>query len=131
MQFKEENVTENKSFDFAVRIVNAYKYLSVKKREFVLSKQLLRAGTSIGANVSEAVQAQSRKDFLSKINIALKEANETEYWLRLLFKTEYLSTVEFESIHSDCVELEKLLVSIVKTTKRNIENQNNAIENFR
>ena len=83
-----ENVIEIKSFDFAVRIVNLYKYLTNEKKEFVLSKQLLRSGTSIGANISEAQQAQSRADFLSKLEIALKEASETKYWLRLLYATE-------------------------------------------
>ncbi len=118
MQYKEKNITENKSFNFAVRIINLYKHISKEKSEYVLSKQLLRSGTSIGANVSEAVQGQSRNDFLAKMNIALKEAYETEYWLRLLRSTDYLSEKEYTSIYNDCTELEKLLVSIVKTTKK-------------
>ncbi len=118
MLYKEENITQNKSFDFAVRIVNLFKHLSNDKKEFVLSKQVLRSGTSIGANISEAIQGQSKKDFLSKMNIALKEANETEYWLRLLKATGYLSENEYKSIYKDCIELEKLLISIVKTSKK-------------
>ncbi len=111
------NVIEEKSFDFAVRVVNLNRYLSEHKNEYVLSKQLLRSGTSIGANVAEAQQAQSSADFLSKRNIALKEASETKYWLRLLKSTNYFSEVETNSILSECVEIEKLLYSIVKTSK--------------
>ena len=111
------NVVEEKSFLFAIRIVRLYQYLHSKKKEFVLSKQLLRSGTSIGANVAEAQQAQSRADFLSKINIALKEAAETEYWLRLLRATDYMAEKEFRSIYDDCEQVKKPLVSIVKSTK--------------
>ena len=111
------NVVEEKSFQLAIRIVRLYQYLRSKKKEFVLSKQLLRSGTSIGANVAEAQQAQSRADFLSKINIALKEAAETEYWLRLLRATDYMAEKEFRSIYDDCEQVKKLLVSIVKSTK--------------
>ena len=111
------NVIEEKSFQFAVRIVNLYKHLSSQKKEFILSKQLLRSGTSIGANVAESQQAQSRADFLSKLNISLKEAAETKYWLRLLWAAEYLSELEFQSMYDDCVELEKILARIVKTVK--------------
>ena len=111
------NVVEEKSFQLAIRTVRLYQYLRSKKKEFVLSKQLLRSGTSVGANVAEAQQAQSRADFLSKINIALKEAAETEYWLRLLRATDYLEEKEFRSIYSDCEQVKKLLVAIVKTTK--------------
>ena len=113
-----DNMIESKSFDFAVRIVKLYKFLTEQKSEQVLSKQLLRAGTSIGANVAEAQQAQSKADFLSKINIALKEATETKYWIKLLSATGYLSGYETDSIYSDCVEVEKILVSIVKSLKR-------------
>ena len=108
-----------KSFQFAVRIVNLCRYLQQDKREFVLSKQLLRSGTSIGANVAEAKQGQSRADFLSKNNIALKEAAETHYWLRLLHATDYLTDQQFASMISDCTELEKILTSIIQTTKTN------------
>ena len=113
-----DNVVEEKSFRFAVRIVKLNQYLRTNKKEYVLSKQLLRSGTSIGANVAESQQAQSRADFVSKLEIALKETSETKYWLRLLHATEYLSDSQFESINTDCSELEKLLVSIVKSTKK-------------
>ena len=113
----QESIIETKSFQFAIRIVRLYQYLRSKKKEFVLSKQLLRSGNSIGANVAEAQQAQSRADFLSKTNIALKEAAETEYWLRLLRATDYMAEKEFRSIYDDCEQVKKLLVSIVKSTK--------------
>lgn len=112
-----ENAIESKSFDFAVRIVNLYKYITTEKKEFVLSKQLLRSGTSIGANVSEAQMGQSKSDFNAKMYIALKEANETEYWLKLLYKTEYLTENEFESIKTDIKEIIALLMSITKSIK--------------
>ena len=111
-----KNITENKSFEFAVRIVNLYRYL-LSKNEFVLSKQMVRSGTSIGANVSEAQRAQSIADFRSKMNIALKEANETLYWLRLLNRTEYLSDQEFHSIEKDLREILALLTAICKSTE--------------
>ena len=112
-----ENAIEAKSFRFAVRIVKLCKYLRDTKNEYILSKQLLRSGTSIGANIAESQQAQSRPDFVSKLNIALKEATETNYWLRLLHATDYLTNIEFNSLSSDCLELEKLLTAIIKTTK--------------
>ena len=112
-----DNVIEEKSFRFAVRIVKLNQYLRTKKKEYVLSKQLLCSGTSIGANIAESQQAQSRADFISKLEIALKETTETKYWLRLMRETGYLSESEFESIFSDCAELEKILVRIIKTTK--------------
>ena len=111
-----QDTVEQKSFLFAVRIVKLCEYLRKTKKEYTLSKQLLRAGTSIGANVAEAQQAQSRADFSSKINIALKEAVEANYWLRLLNATDILSQREFQSIITDCRELEKMLTAIVKTT---------------
>ena len=113
-----DNIIEDKSFRFAIRVVNLYKYLCRTKKEFVLSKQLLRAGTSIGANVAESQQAQSRADFISKLSIALKETSETKYWLRLLKATDYLTDEESRSIYADCIELEKLLVTILKSTKQ-------------
>ena len=113
-----EQTVERKSFLFAVRIVKLCKYLRNTKKEYTLSKQLLRSGTSVGANVAEAEQAQSKADFISKMNIALKEAVETNYWLRLLQATEYLSDTEFSSICSDCNELERMLTAIVKTAKQ-------------
>ena len=116
---KENNIVEEKSFEFSVSIVNLYKYLTTARQEYVMSKQLLRSGTSIGANVCEAQQAQSPMDFLSKMSIALKEAYESDYWLRLLQKTEYLNKDEYNSIISDCRAITKLLVTIVKSTKEN------------
>ena len=113
-----EATAEQKSFRFAIRIVNLYKYLRKEKKEFVLSKQMLRSGTSIGANIAESQQAQSRADFLAKLNIALKEAAETDYWLRLLHATDYMSDAEFHSVHDDCTELEKMLTAIIKSTKK-------------
>lgn len=113
-----EQTVERKSFLFAVRIVKLSKHLNTAKKEFVLSKQLLRAGTGIGANIAEAEQAQSKADFISKMNIALKEAVETNYWLRLLQASDYLSDAEFSSIHSDCREMEKMLTAIIKTAKQ-------------
>ena len=109
---------QDKSFNFAVRIVKLCKLLRNERREFVLTKQLLRAGTSIGANVSEAQHAQSRADFLSKLNIALKETTETKYWLRLLEATDYLTKAEFQSVFADCTEIEKILVVSVKAMKQ-------------
>ena len=111
------NIIEEKSFAFAIRIVNLYKHLNEAKKEFVLSKQLLRSGTSIGANVAEAEQAQSTPDFVSKMSIALKEASETKYWIRLLASTSYLTEAETVSILNDCVEIERILVSIIKSSK--------------
>lgn len=113
-----DNAIVDKSKFFAIRIVRAYKYLTVEKNEYVLSKQLLRSGTSIGANVKEAIRGQSKPDFYSKLNIALKEASETEYWLEILYETEYIDKKLFDSINSDCQELIKLLVSITKTQKQ-------------
>ena len=113
----ENNVIRNKSKTFAIRIVSLYKVLTNERREYVLSKQLLRSGTSIGANISESVYASSRADFLNKLLIALKEASETEYWLDLLMEAEYLSAEEHLSLRSDCIELIKLLTSITKALK--------------
>ena len=109
-----DNVIMNKSMAFSVRIVNLSKYLSKEKHEYILSKQICKSGTSIGANVSEAQRAQSTADFLSKMKIALKEANETQYWLQLLHETVYLTDKEFESIHEDLVEILKILTAICK-----------------
>ena len=111
------NTIEIKSFHFAVRIVKLCKFLQEEKKEYILSKQLMRSGTGIGANIIESQQAQSRADFVSKLNIALKEAVETNYWLRLLHATDYLSSAEYASIIADCKELEKLLTAIIKTTR--------------
>ena len=106
-----------KSYNFAVRIVNAYKYLTQEQKEFILSKQLLRSGTSIAANCREATYAQSHGDFINKLSISLKEANETAYWIELLHDTDYITPNAYNSIHSECVELIKLLTAIIKTSK--------------
>jgi four helix bundle protein len=113
-----ENIVKDKSFAFALRVVNLAKFLETKKREFVLSRQVLRSGTAIGALVREAEHAESKADFIHKMSIALKEANETEYWLELLYKGEYMGEQSFTSIQSDNEELIKLLVTIVKSSKR-------------
>ena len=102
---------------FALRTIRLCKYLKEEKQVYVLSKQLLRSGTSIGANVRESVNAQSRMDFINKLNIALKEANETEYWLELLHESDYLNDQQFESIYDDCGKIAATLTKIIKTTK--------------
>ena len=112
-----DSVITDKSFQFAVRIVKLCKHLRSSKKEYTLSKQLLRSGTSLGVNIAEAQQAQSKPDFISKLSIALKETTETKYWIRLLHATEYLSDYEFQSIFADCVEVEKILVAIIKSSK--------------
>jgi len=114
-----ESVLLDKSKKFAVRIVNLYKHLCSEKSEYVLSKQLLRSGTSVGANVREANNAQTRPDFIAKMQIALKEAGETEYWLEILHETDFLFKSEYDSIAADCSELNKLLIASLKTTKAN------------
>ena len=111
------NEVKEKSLAFAKRVVNAYRYLCEEKNEYVLSKQFLRSGTSIGANISEAQYASSKKDFLNKMYIALKECAETLYWMELLFSCHYLAEKEYASLQADCTELQKLLVSITKSTK--------------
>jgi four helix bundle protein len=112
-----KSIVSELCMNFSIRIVKLYKYLTDEKKVFVLSKQLLRSGTSIGANVAEAQQAQSKADFISKISIALKETTETKYWLRLLNATDYLSDTEIKTILSDCVEIEKILTTILKSSK--------------
>ena len=112
-----ENVVADKSYAFALRIIRLYKFLIGEKKEYVLSKQVLRSGTAIGALIKEAEHAQSRADFIHKMNIALKETNETVYWLMLLKDSEYIDESSFNSINTECVEILKLLISIVKTTK--------------
>lgn len=115
-----ENIVKNKSFGFAVRVVKLYQYLCEQKREFVLSKQLLRSGTSVGAMVREAEHAETRNDFKHKMGIAQKEINETIYWLELLNETDYLTSEQFENLNADAVELIKLNTSILKSLKANI-----------
>ncbi len=112
-----ENVVADKSFAFALRVIALYKYIRFEKNEFILSKQVLRSGTSIGANIAEAQCAISRKDFLSKMYIAFKECSETKYWLELLFRSDYMDVSQYDSIQSDCVELLKMLSAITKSAK--------------
>ncbi|HAO04513.1 MAG: four helix bundle protein [Chitinophagaceae bacterium] len=114
---KSNNIIQEKSFAFAIRIVNLNKHLITEKKEFILSKQLLRSGTSIGANVEEAIGAVSDKDFLNKLGIAYKEARESIYWLKLLQATDYITKEEFESIHNDAEEICKILGKIQITMK--------------
>jgi len=114
------NEVKEKSLAFAKRVVNAYRYLCEEKNEYVLSKQFLRSGTSIGANITEAQYASSKKDFLNKMYIALKECAETLYWMELLFSCHYLAENEHNSLQTDCVELQKLLISITKSIKHNL-----------
>jgi four helix bundle protein len=116
---KEDNPLKDKSYQFAIRIVKFYKYIVENKKEFVLSKQVLRSGTSIGAMVEEANQAESKADFIHKLSIANKEANETFYWLRLLKDSEIAGS-EIEPLLNNCSELVRLLTSIIKSTKRNL-----------
>ena len=116
---KSNNLIVEKSFSFAIRIVNLYKYLAFSMNERVMSTQILKSGTSIGANVREAQRSSSRKDFVAKINIALKEAYETEYWIELLYKTEYLTKQEYDSLFPECREITSILSQIVITTKKN------------
>jgi len=126
---EEDNIIKEKSFRFAVRIVKLNQHLRKSRREFVLSKQLIRSGTSIGANVCEALQGSSKKDFINKLNISLKEANETEYWLRLLKETNIVNEKEFKSIHWDCREILRILTSIIKTSKNHEAKESNQQKN--
>lgn len=119
MSEMKENIVMNKSYAFALRIIKLYKYLITEKKEFVLSKQVLRSGIAVGALIKEAEHAQSKADFINKMNIALKEANETEYWIMLLQDSDYLEEKETISIRVEISELIKLLASIVKTSKLN------------
>lgn len=114
-----DNVIKVKSFGFAIRIVNLYKHLQIEKKEYVLSKQLLRSGTSVGAMIRESEFAESKLDFIHKLSIAQKEINESLYWLELLKETEFITLNEYNSINNDAVELIKLLTSILKTAKAN------------
>ena len=122
-----ENMIYNKAFIFAVRIVKLYKFLCSEYREYIMSKQLLRCGTSIGANVNEAISAQSKADFVSKMSIAAKEARETNYWINLLIETDYLKKSEnhVQSLQNDIEEIIKILTSIIKTTQINIKKVSN------
>lgn len=119
-----DNLIDNKSVQFALRIIKAYQFLSTEKKELVMSKQLLRSGTAIGALIKEAEFAVSKNDFIHKLHIALKEANETSYWLLLLSESNYIDKASYLSIDADCNEIIKLLVSIIKSCKSNIKNNN-------
>ncbi len=112
-----------KSKDFALRIINMYKYLCVEKREYVISKQVLRSGTSIGANVREGVRGQTKPDFIAKMSVAQKEAEETCYWLELLYESGYINKSIFESMYRDNLEINRILASIILTARQNLKNQ--------
>jgi four helix bundle protein len=112
-----DSIIQTKSYAFALRIINLYKYLTEKKKEYILSKQILRSGTSIGANIEESRGGQSRKDFHTKICIAYKEARETKYWLRLLKDSKYIDVKQFDSLVADCEEILRISGKIQKTTK--------------
>lgn len=115
-----ENPLKNKSYKFALRIVKLYKFLTDEKKEYVLSKQCMRSGTSIGANITEGNQEQSTVDFIHKLSIALKEAFETEYWLCLLREAEFITEKQAESLIADCHELQKMLTASIKTSKSKV-----------
>lgn len=117
-----DNIVLEKSKDFAIRIIKLYQFFTDKKHEYVISKQIVRSGTSIGANLSEAIYGSSKRDFLNKVKISLKEASETKYWLELLYKTDTLSDEQYNSIYNDCKELISLLVAISKTTGKTMKN---------
>ncbi|MBO4693075.1 MAG: four helix bundle protein [Clostridia bacterium] len=114
-----ENILIDKSIDFAARIIKLRKFLEEKQKEHIISKQIVRSGTSIGANINEAQYGNSKADFISKLHISLKETAETEYWLRLLNKSEYVDEKLFKSLLDDCLELKKLLISSINTAKNN------------
>lgn len=116
-----ENIIKTKSFNFALRIVKLYQFLNQEKREYVLSKQLLRSGTSVGALVREAEKAESKLDFIHKLAISQKEANESDYWLELLFQSDFLNEIQYQSLKSDIVEINKILASIIISTKQNLK----------
>lgn len=115
-----DNIIKTKSFNFAFRIIKLFQFLKDDKKEYVLSKQLLRSGTAIGALIRESEQAESKKDFIHKLAIAQKEANETDYWLELLFQSNYLNEIQFQSVKSDIVEINKILASIIITSKQKL-----------
>jgi four helix bundle protein len=117
---KTDNIIQDKSYAFAIRIIKLYRYLTEEKKEYVLSKQVLRSGTSIGANIEEGIGGQSKKDFYAKLNIAYKEARETSYWLRILKDTNYLSVKEATAIIEDCNELLRIITAILNTMKKKL-----------
>jgi len=116
------NIVKDKSFAFAIRVVKLFQFLTERKKEFTLSKQLLRSGTSVGAMLRESEYAESKADFVHKLAIAQKEINESLYWIELLYETQYVNKTEFESIYSDALELIKIITTIIKSTKQNMKN---------
>jgi four helix bundle protein len=120
LYMKQENILHTKSYAFAIRIVKLSQYLSTEKKEYILNKQILRSGTAVGALISESEFAQSNADFINKLSIALKEANETKYWINLIHDTQYISSKMFNSLANDIKELISLLVSIIKSLKEKI-----------
>ena len=114
-----ESIIKKKSFVFAIRIVKLYQFIVAEKKEFIMSKQMMRSGTSVGANVREAINGQSKADFVHKLSIAQKECDETIYWLELLKETNYIKQIEFDSINNDAVEILKIIKSIIISTKQN------------
>lgn len=125
MMERKESPLRTKSEDFAIRIIRLYQYLTKDKHEYVMSKQIYRSGTSIGANIAESRNAQSSADFISKLSIALKESDETEYWLKNLYNSGILNEKQFLSIHHDNIEITKMLTSAIKTIKQKKENYEN------
>lgn len=123
LEMKTENAILEKSYAFAIKVVALYRRLTEEKKEYVLSKQMLRSGTSIGANIEEAIGGQSERDFYAKLNIAHKEARETHYWLRLLRDTGYITVQESESLLGNCYEIMKITASITKTVKAKLTNR--------
>ena len=119
-----ESILANKTVDFAVRIVRFYQYLCKEKKEYVLSKQILKSGTSIGANVRKSRNAQSKADFINKLNVALKEADETQYWLEIMERAEIIDSKQIESLHNDLYEIISILVSSIKTVKKKLKSEN-------
>ena len=115
-----DNIILDKSFAFSVRVVRAYQHVTESKREYILTKQLLRAATSIGANVHEANNAQGKRDFIAKMYIAYKEASETEYWIKLLTETDYFTDAEGKSLLADCIELKQILTAILRSAKNSV-----------
>jgi four helix bundle protein len=122
-----KSIIANKAYSFALNVIDTYKELVQEKKEFVLSKQILRSGTSIGANINEALSSESKRDFVHKLSIALKEARETVYWINLLHDSKYLTTAQFENINTKCAEILKMLTSIIKTTKEKYFTQNSKL----
>ena len=120
---KNDNVVQQKTYDFSIRIIKLYQYLTNEHNEFVLSKQILKSGTAIGANVEEAIGGQSEKDFYAKLSISYKEARETHYWIRLLTDTGYIDKNVSDSLLNDCAEILKIIGSIQKTLRHKLENK--------